>query len=103
MKPVKKLKNKPEGKKEGDKLYNKEYGYRSNIPLRIIKESVKIFQRRFIGKTLDVLWEQRLRGVWSGLTGNYIKIYAKNGKALTNLITPVELLKIYRDGVYGKI
>ena len=76
---------------------------RSNQMLALSKESVKAFQQRFMGKTMDVLWEQQSRGVWSGLTGNYIKVYAKSSKALTNLILPVKLLKLYRDGVWGEI
>jgi threonylcarbamoyladenosine tRNA methylthiotransferase MtaB len=76
---------------------------RSNQMLALSKESVKAFQRRFIGKTMDILWEQQTNGIWSGLTGNYIKVYAKNSEDLTNLITPVELVKLYRDGVWGEI
>ncbi len=76
---------------------------RSNQMLTLSRESVKTFQQRFIGKTMDVLWEQQSQGVWSGLTGNYIKVYARSNKALTNLITPVKLVKLYRDGIYGEI
>jgi threonylcarbamoyladenosine tRNA methylthiotransferase MtaB len=74
---------------------------RSNQMLALSKKSVKAFQQRFIGKSLDVLWEQRSKGIWSGLTGNYIKVYTKSSKALTNLILPVKLMKLYRDGVWG--
>ncbi|OGO18870.1 MAG: tRNA (N(6)-L-threonylcarbamoyladenosine(37)-C(2))-methylthiotransferase MtaB [Chloroflexi bacterium RBG_16_50_11] len=76
---------------------------RSNLMLALSKESVKAFQQHFIGKTMDVLWEKQSQGVWSGLTGNYIKVYARSSASLTNLITPVKLLKLYRDGVYGII
>jgi threonylcarbamoyladenosine tRNA methylthiotransferase MtaB len=76
---------------------------RSQRMLALSKESVKAYQQRFIGQTLDVLWEQRLQGVWSGLTGNYIKVYVKSPKALANLILPVKLVRLYRDGVWGDI
>jgi threonylcarbamoyladenosine tRNA methylthiotransferase MtaB len=76
---------------------------RSRQMLALSRESVKAFHQRFIGRTLDVLWEQRLEGVWSGLTGNYIKVYVKSSKALANLITPVKLIRLYRDGVWGEI
>ncbi|MHB8104281.1 MAG: tRNA (N(6)-L-threonylcarbamoyladenosine(37)-C(2))-methylthiotransferase MtaB [Dehalococcoidales bacterium] len=76
---------------------------RSNKMLALSKDSVKAFQQRFMGKTLDVLWEQESNGVWSGLTGNYIKVYTKSSKALANLILPVKLLKPYRDGVWGEV
>jgi threonylcarbamoyladenosine tRNA methylthiotransferase MtaB len=76
---------------------------RSNQMLALSRESVKAFQQRFIGEIMDVLWEQQSRGVWSGLTGNYIKAYARSSDVLANLITPVMLLKLYRDGVWGEI
>ncbi|MGD0780756.1 MAG: tRNA (N(6)-L-threonylcarbamoyladenosine(37)-C(2))-methylthiotransferase MtaB [Dehalococcoidales bacterium] len=76
---------------------------RSSQMLALSKESVKAFQQRFIGKTMDVLWEQQSGGIWSGLTGNYIKVYARSSKALTNLITPVKLVKPYREGVWGEV
>ncbi len=76
---------------------------RSNQMLALSRESVKAFQERFIGRSMDVLWEQKSQGVWSGLTGNYIKVYTKSNKTLTNLILPIKLVKFYRDGVWGEI
>ncbi len=52
---------------------------------------------------MEVLWEQQVSGVWSGLTGNYIKVYIKSAGDLTNRITPVKLMKLYRDGLWGEI
>jgi threonylcarbamoyladenosine tRNA methylthiotransferase MtaB len=76
---------------------------RSEQMLALSKESVKAFQQKFIGRTMDVLWEQQSNGIWSGLTGNYIKVYAKGSEDLANLITPVKLVKLYRDGVWGEV
>jgi threonylcarbamoyladenosine tRNA methylthiotransferase MtaB len=70
--------------------------------LVLSKDAVKAFQRRFIGKTMDVLWEGQARGIWSGLTGNYIKVYTKSGKSLANQILPTKLTKLYLDGVWGE-
>ena len=71
--------------------------------LALSKEAVKAFQRRFIGTTMDVLWEKQSRGVWSGLTGNYIKVYTKTSKSLANRILPAKLTKHYLDGVWGEV
>jgi threonylcarbamoyladenosine tRNA methylthiotransferase MtaB len=71
--------------------------------LALAKESAQGFQKGFSGKPLEVLWEQQAGGIWSGLTGNYIKVYAKSSKDLTNIVTPVKLIRIYRDGVWGEI
>jgi threonylcarbamoyladenosine tRNA methylthiotransferase MtaB len=76
---------------------------RSSRMLALAKESAQEFQKRFTGMTLEVLWEQKSTGVWSGLTANYIKVYAKSAADLTNKLTPVKLVKTYRDGVWGEI
>ena len=52
---------------------------------------------------MEVLWEQQSGGIWSGLTGNYIKVYARSSEDLTNKLLPVKLVKIYRDGVWGEV
>ncbi len=76
---------------------------RADRMLALSKESVKAFQGRFIGKTMDVLWEGQSRGAWSGLTGNYIKVYTKSGKTLANQILPAKLIRFYLDGVWGEL
>jgi threonylcarbamoyladenosine tRNA methylthiotransferase MtaB len=76
---------------------------RSVLMLTLAKDSAQAFRERFIGRTLEVLWEQQVNGVWSGLTGNYIKVYMKNTGDLTNTLKPVGLTKPYRDGAWGEI
>ena len=50
--------------------------------LALAEESAKSYRRSFIGKPLDVLWEEtvRLDGVvhWSGTTSNYIRAYTRD-------------------------
>ena len=76
---------------------------RSKRMLALAKESARSFQQQFLGKSMDVLWEQQSGGVWSGLTGNYIKVYSRSADVLTNLISTVKLVKPYRDGVWGEV
>ena len=76
---------------------------RSQHMLVLSKESTRDFQQQFLGKSMGVLWEQQSGGVWSGLTGNYIKVYSRSSNDLTNELSPVELLRIYRDGIWGVI
>jgi threonylcarbamoyladenosine tRNA methylthiotransferase MtaB len=76
---------------------------RSRQMLALAKERARDFQRLYFGKTLEVLWEQKTNGVWSGLTGNYIKVHARSSDDLTNRLLPVQIVKIYRDGVWGEI
>jgi threonylcarbamoyladenosine tRNA methylthiotransferase MtaB len=76
---------------------------RSHMMLKLAEESAQSFHRRFLGRTMPVLFEQRSGGVWSGLTANYIKVYTKSSDDLTNKLLPVRLGELYKDGVWGNI
>jgi hypothetical protein len=52
---------------------------------------------------MEVLWEQQAGGLWSGYTGNYIKVYTESSQDLTNKLMPVRLAGVYRDGLWGEI
>ena len=49
--------------------------------LALAEESARSYRRSFIGKTLEVLWEERVEmdsaDYWSGVTGNYIRAYSQ--------------------------
>ena len=55
------------------------------------------YRRRFVGRTMPVLWETQRDGVWEGLTDTYVKVNAAGGAALRNQVTPVLMLET-RDG-----
>jgi threonylcarbamoyladenosine tRNA methylthiotransferase MtaB len=65
---------------------------RSQQMLELAQESARNFKQRFIGQTRSVLWErQDSKGVWSGLTDNYIPVQTKSSDDLTNRILPVKI------------
>ena len=76
---------------------------RSQTMLALAEESAQNFSQRFLGRTMPVLWEKRSDGIWSGHTDNYIKIYTKSNKDLTNKLLLVRLVELFnRDGVWGR-
>jgi threonylcarbamoyladenosine tRNA methylthiotransferase MtaB len=75
---------------------------RSQKMLALAKESAQNFSRRFLGRTMTVLFEQQSNGIWSGHTDNYIKVYTKSTAALTNKLLPVKLAEVRGDGVWGR-
>jgi threonylcarbamoyladenosine tRNA methylthiotransferase MtaB len=75
---------------------------RTDEMLALAKENARQFHQGFLGKTLDVLWEQQSNHTWSGYTGNYIKVYTKSAVELTNRLEKVKLVKLYREGVWGE-
>lgn len=78
---------------------------RARRMLALAKESARRYHACLLGRTLEVLWEQKsTTGVWSGYTGNYIRVYTRAEEDdLTNKTTPVKLAKLYRDGVWCEV
>ena len=75
---------------------------RSRRMLKLAEESARNFNQRFLGQVVSVLFEQRVRGVWSGLSANYIKVYTRSSEDLGNKLVPVKLVEISEDGVDGE-
>jgi threonylcarbamoyladenosine tRNA methylthiotransferase MtaB len=65
------------------------------------------FRRRFVGRTMEVLWESdEPHGdgyLWSGLTDNYLRVSAPGRSGLRNKITPVQLIADAPGGLAGRI
>lgn len=66
-------------------------------------QSARKFQCRFIGRTMDVLWENRKAGQWNGLTDNYIRVWVKSSQNLANHMLPVRLLEWTNQGLWGEL
>ncbi len=61
---------------------------RTKLLLSLAKESASLFEARFRGRNLPVLWEQRGEdGAWSGLTDNYIPVTLRSTAEMSNTIT----------------
>ncbi len=68
------------------------------------------FRKQFLDRTLEVLWETTVNGeepsngqVWSGLTDNYMRVFARDSEDWYNVITPTRLISLTEKGVWGKI
>jgi threonylcarbamoyladenosine tRNA methylthiotransferase MtaB len=58
---------------------------RTQRMLALAAESARRFQSRFKGAEMDVLWEQQTgTGVWTGVTGNYIRVRRRDAANLKN-------------------
>jgi threonylcarbamoyladenosine tRNA methylthiotransferase MtaB len=66
---------------------------RSRRMLALGRACVRSFRKKFLGETMLVLWEKETCGIWSGLTDNYIRAYAKSDQDLTNRLLPVKLVE----------
>ena len=70
----------------------------------IARRSGEAYRRRFIGRTLTVLWETRAgNGQWSGLTGNYIRVHAPSAEDMANTLCPARLCALRGGGMQGEL
>ncbi len=63
--------------------------------------SAHSFRAGLIGQSLDVLWEQRDGGRWSGLTDNYVRVFCAAEGDLQNQITDTRIIALHDEGVRG--
>ena len=75
---------------------------RSRAAIALAEEMSRAYRQGFVGRTLEVLFEEREGEFYTGHAPNYIKVYAR-GENLHNEIRTVTVLEVYRDGVIGRL
>ena len=79
---------------------------RNQQMLELSRSSRDGFRQHLLGQTTPVLWEQETEpgcGVYSGLTRNYIRVFARSERYLNNEITPVKLVALRDHGIWGEL
>ncbi|MFP3880378.1 MAG: tRNA (N(6)-L-threonylcarbamoyladenosine(37)-C(2))-methylthiotransferase MtaB [Dehalococcoidia bacterium] len=79
---------------------------RNQRMLELAQSSRRRFSEQFLGQTMPVLWEKETEpgsGTYSGLTSNYIRIFARSHKDLSNEITPARLLGLHTHGIWAEV
>ena len=75
---------------------------RSRAAIAMAEEMSRAYREGFVGRTLEVLFEEREGEFYTGHAPNYIKVYAR-GENLHNEIRTVTVLELYRDGVLAEL
>ena len=75
---------------------------RSKKAIAIAAEMSKDYREKMVGSRQEVLFEEESGEYYTGHTPNYVKVYAK-GENLHNVIHPVEITGLYKDGLMGKL
>jgi len=89
-----------------EKIKDKVKQERKQRMLGLSRSSRRRFCEQFLGQTMPVLWEQETSpgsGIYSGLTGNYIRVFTHSEKSLNNKITPVKLVELHTQGIWGEV
>ena len=67
-------------------------------------EQASRFRQRFIGRAMEVLWEQRRRdGLWTGLTDNYLRVVTHAEDDLHDRLTATRLLTAQNGYLVGEV
>jgi threonylcarbamoyladenosine tRNA methylthiotransferase MtaB len=70
---------------------------------KLSEESQAQFREKFLGQKRTVLWEERTRKIWSGLTDNYLRVFACAEQDLSHRFSKVMLSKEIEGGIWGEI
>lgn len=68
---------------------------RSNKLIELSNRNEKEYNESYIGKCVDVLFEEEKDGVWSGYTKNYVRVFYKSSENLENKIVSVKISETY--------
>lgn len=74
---------------------------RSACIRRLSAEKRRRFHESHLGKTVEVLFEQEENGLWTGYTGNYVRVVVRSDQRLENRVKPVTLEKTCGDFMLG--
>lgn len=77
---------------------------RASLVRDIGRQDSAAFRQRFVGRELPVLWERRSpAGRWSGLTDNYIRVFAETDMELANTLHLARLIGLEPNGMTGRL
>jgi len=77
---------------------------RSRAMRQLGARQARAFHRRFVDRTLPVLWETSKDGaVWRGLTDNYLTVTTTSQTNLANCITQTRLVRAVGQALQGEV
>ena len=74
---------------------------RSRRAIAVAEEMARQYRESFVGKTLEVLFEEPDGAYFTGHTPNYLKVY-RTGEGLHNQLLQVKITELYRDGLLAE-
>ena len=77
--------------------------YRSDLLLELSNNNQKEYLKKYIGKKVKVLFEEREEEYYKGHTQNYIMVNVKSEKNIENQILEVEIESTGKNGLQAKV
>ncbi|MFQ5826767.1 MAG: tRNA (N(6)-L-threonylcarbamoyladenosine(37)-C(2))-methylthiotransferase MtaB, partial [Dehalococcoidia bacterium] len=77
---------------------------RAQRMLELARSCAQRYRQHFLGQSLEVLWEEEAAdGLWSGLTDNYLRVFARSSEPLAGRFVPARLVGTNPRGLVGRI
>lgn len=76
---------------------------RSEVLIVQANELMKEFNSKFIGKTMDVLFEEKNNGYYEGYTTNYIRVKAKSDEDIIGQLLEIDIIDSEGEYLIGNI
>ncbi|MFW6149995.1 MAG: tRNA (N(6)-L-threonylcarbamoyladenosine(37)-C(2))-methylthiotransferase MtaB [Chloroflexota bacterium] len=80
--------------------------WRVQRALDLAERAARHYRERFVGQIMPVLWEAETapgRGIYSGLTDNYLRVEARSDVPMTNTIAPAKVCGSRDSTLYGEL
>ena len=87
--------------KMADQVSSEDIKKRSRILREQSRQKREIFQQRFLGRELSVLFEEESNGVWTGLTDHYLRVDVRSSLPLENTVQSVLATGMMSDRMLG--
>lgn len=68
---------------------------RSQKLIELSNKNEREYNEKYIGKSVEVLFEEEKDGLWSGYTKNYVRVFVESDESLENRIKSVEVKDVY--------
>jgi len=68
---------------------------RSQKLIELSNKNERECNEKYIGKSVEVLFEEEKDGLWSGYTKNYVRVFVESDESLENKILKVEIKNVY--------
>lgn len=76
---------------------------RTNVIRKISSQKRSELGARHLGNQVEVLFEEKSQGLWSGHAGNYLEVKVKSTSNLSNQIKTVDVKEVCGEWVLGEV
>ena len=68
---------------------------RSQRLIELSNKNEREYNEKYIGKSVEVLFEEEKDGLWSGYTKNYVRVFVESDESLENRLKKIEIKDVY--------